>query len=110
MPWSAWTYPPGLTRAEAARRIDRELHALSTRLPRPGTLIVAGGETLRGLCIALGATSLEVQGRAVPGVPVSILRGGVWDGVTIVSKSGAFGHPTLLRDLLRIPDLKRTAS
>ena len=102
--------PSGLPRAEAARRIGHELHALTTRLPCPGTLVVAGGETLRALCIALGAASLEVQGRAVPGVPVSILRGGVWDGVTIVSKSGAFGHPNLLRDLLRIPDLKRTAS
>jgi len=41
-----------------------------------------------------------VQGRIVPGLPRSILRGGAWDGVTVVSKSGAFGYPTLLRDLL----------
>ncbi|HEY0204380.1 MAG TPA: four-carbon acid sugar kinase family protein [Acetobacteraceae bacterium] len=101
--------PPGLSRAEAARRIGAELCRLVHTLPPPGTLIAAGGETLRGLCIALGAESLLVQGRAVPGVPVSILRGGRWDGVTVVSKSGAFGHPTLLRDLLRLPELERTA-
>ncbi|MBV8399993.1 MAG: hypothetical protein JOZ17_14835, partial [Acetobacteraceae bacterium] len=93
--------PPGLTRAEAARRIEAELHTLAHGLPRPGTLLVAGGETLRGLCVSLGARSLEVQGRIVPGLPRSILRGGRWDGVTVVSKSGAFGTPTLLRDLLR---------
>jgi len=101
--------PPGLSRAEAASRIGDALHQLSACLPAPGTLLAAGGETLRGLCIALGAESLLVQGRAVPGVPVSILRGGRWDGVTVVSKSGAFGHPTLLRDLLRFPELERTA-
>ena len=62
---------------------------------------MAGGETCAALCTSLGAHSLEVQGRIVPGLPRSILRGGRWDGVTVVSKSGAFGHPTLLRDLLR---------
>jgi uncharacterized protein YgbK (DUF1537 family) len=101
--------PPGLSRPEAASRIDRELHALTTHLPRPGTLVVAGGETLRNLCIALGAESLVVQGRAMPGVPVSRINGGIWHGVTVISKSGAFGHPELLRELLRLPDLERTS-
>ena len=73
--------------------------------------MVAGGETLRGLCLALGATSLEVQGRIVPGLPRSVMRGGRWDGVTVLSKSGAFGPPNLLRDLLRSaqPATERTA-
>ena len=102
--------PPGLSRAEAARRIGGELRRLVQSLPPPGTLAVAGGETLRGLCTALGARSLLVQGRAVPGVPVSTICGGRWHGVTVVSKSGAFGHPTLLRDLLRLSGLERTAS
>jgi D-threonate/D-erythronate kinase len=93
--------PPDSPRAEAARRIEAELSRLARSVPRPGALLVAGGETLRGLCLSLGARSLEVQGRIVPGLPRSILRGGVWDGVTVVSKSGAFGTPTLLRDLLR---------
>ena len=101
--------PHGLSRADAARRIGRELHRLVQTLPAPGTLVAAGGETLRGLCIALGAGSLLVQGRAVPGVPVSTICGGRWHGVTVVSKSGAFGHPTLLRDLLCLPELERTA-
>jgi uncharacterized protein YgbK (DUF1537 family) len=69
-------------------------------MPPPGTLIVAGGETLRGLCIALGATALEAVGQIEPGLPRSVLRGGRWDGVDVVSKSGAFGGPNLWRDLL----------
>lgn len=66
----------------------------------PGTLIVAGGETLRSLCQALGATSLEVHGRIIPGIPRSVMVGGRWNGVTIISKSGAFGPPDLLLDLI----------
>jgi D-threonate/D-erythronate kinase len=93
--------PPGLARDDAARRIGTSLHGLVRDLAPPGTLLVAGGETLRGLCLSLGAHSLDVQGRLAPGLPRSILRGGLWDGVTVVSKSGAFGSPTLLRDLLR---------
>jgi uncharacterized protein YgbK (DUF1537 family) len=91
--------PPGLARDAAARRIATGLHRLIGALPPPGTLLVAGGETLRGLCLSLQARHLDVQGRIVPGLPVSVLRGGLWDGVTVVSKSGAFGHPALLREL-----------
>lgn len=92
--------PPGLKRDEAALRIGRALHRIAVELPRPGTLLVAGGETLRGLCLAMGATSLELQGRILAGLPRAVLRGGKWDGMTVVSKSGAFGPPNLLRDLL----------
>jgi D-threonate/D-erythronate kinase len=66
----------------------------------PGTLIVSGGETLKGLCISLGTQSLLVAGEVAPGLPRSVMRGGRWDGVEIVSKSGAFGPPALWRDLL----------
>lgn len=92
--------PAGSARAEAAARIAREFSRLVREMPPPGTLLVAGGETLRGLCLALDAHGLELQGRIAPGLPRSILRGGPWDGVTVVSKSGAFGALTLLRDLV----------
>src|SRR6516162_7849737 len=68
--------PPGTARDEAARRIATELSRLVEDMPPPGTLVVAGGETLRGLCISLGARSLELEGRIVPGLPRSIMRGG----------------------------------
>lgn len=92
--------PAGTARDEAARRIDAVLAALVRRLDPPGTLIVAGGETLRGLCQALDAVQLDVTGEVMPGVPLSVLRGGAWDGVPVVSKSGAFGAPDLLRRLI----------
>jgi uncharacterized protein YgbK (DUF1537 family) len=62
--------------------------------------MVAGGETLRAVCHALGAARLDVDGQVIPGVPCSIMRGGRWDGIRVVSKSGAFGDPGLLSRLL----------
>ncbi len=95
--------PPGLTRPEAARHIDGCFSRLLARLDRPGTLLVAGGETLRTVCVALGAGRLDVDGQVIPGVPTSVLRGGRWDGLRVVSKSGAFGDAGLLTRLLAHP-------
>ena len=93
--------PAHTERATAATLIHRRIAALLPTLPKPGTLVVAGGETLRGICEILGAHRLDVTGSFLPGVPRSLMRGGAWDGVDVISKSGAFGAPTLLRDLLR---------
>jgi uncharacterized protein YgbK (DUF1537 family) len=98
---ASFDLPPGLTRDAAAECIRLGSGSLLRELDPPGTLLAAGGETLRGICQALGAKSLEVQGRIVPGLPRSVLRGGPWHGVAVVSKSGAFGPPNMLRDLLR---------
>ncbi|MEI6160525.1 MAG: four-carbon acid sugar kinase family protein, partial [Roseococcus sp.] len=92
--------PPGLGRSAAAARIATEFDALLRSLPRPGTLLVAGGETLRAVCEALGAESLLAEGLVMPGVPRSRLQGGAWDGLLVISKSGAFGGDALWRDLL----------
>jgi len=92
--------PPGLARSEAARRIEAAFVALAHCLPRPGTLLAAGGETLRALCHGLGARSLQTAGLVEPGVPRSVMQGGAWDGIEVVSKSGAFGADALWRDLL----------
>ena len=93
--------PSGLARPDARRLIVRTLAAVLARSPHPGTLLVSGGEILRGLCEALGAERLDVDGEVEPGVPTSLLRGGGWDGQRIVSKSGAFGDPGFLARLLR---------
>lgn len=100
MALASFDLPPGLARPVAAERIAAALGAVIRAVPQPGTLLVAGGETLRALCGALGATSLEVFGQLLPGVPVSRLHGGRWDGAKVVSKSGAFGDAGLLRRLV----------
>jgi uncharacterized protein YgbK (DUF1537 family) len=96
-----FAFVPGLSRGEAAERIARELNALTAALDPPGTLIVAGGETLKAVCLALGARALKVTGRIVPGLPRSILQGGRWADVEVISKSGAFGASDLWRYLLQ---------
>jgi uncharacterized protein YgbK (DUF1537 family) len=88
--------PRGLARGEAAGLIARGIAALTARIPMPRSLLVAGGETLRGLCTGLGADHLGAVGQVIPGVPVSVMVGGRWDGAQIVSKSGAFGDDGLL--------------
>ena len=92
--------PDGIAREEAAARIARTFAGVIDRIPRPGTLLVAGGETLKALCLALGVLRLDVTGQIAPGLPRSTLRGGRWDGVAVVSKSGAFGTEGVWRDLL----------
>lgn len=87
---------PALERAEAARRIAADLGRLADAIARPSTLVSGGGETLRALLSHLGAEGLDVIGRLEPGVPVARLVGGRWAGVTVVSKSGAFGDPGFL--------------
>jgi uncharacterized protein YgbK (DUF1537 family) len=66
----------------------------------PGTLLIAGGETLKALCVATAADGLRVTGRIEPGIPRSVVQGGAWDGVEVISKSGAFGPPDLWSKLL----------
>jgi uncharacterized protein YgbK (DUF1537 family) len=95
------TLPAGIGRHQARQHIAKTFAAtLQAREPRPGTLFVTGGETLRDLCIALGASYLDVDGEIEPGAPTSVLRGGSWDGQRIVSKSGAFGDAGFLARLL----------
>lgn len=92
----------GTSRHEAAAQIQTAFSALLKTIPAPGTLIVAGGETLRGLCLTLDTYQLDVIGEFSPGIPCSVMRGGLWDGTIILSKSGAFGAPNLLQKLLAV--------
>jgi uncharacterized protein YgbK (DUF1537 family) len=92
--------PAGIDRGDARSRIADEFVALLTRVPRPGTLFVSGGETLRDLCRGLGVTHLVVDGELEPGGPTSLRCGGSWDGQRLVSKSGAFGDSNFLAGLL----------
>lgn len=91
--------PEGTSRPDAAALIDHELGALVHRLASPATLLVAGGETLRALCLALGTDHLELVGQLMPGIPRSFMRGGRFDGTEVISKSGAFGDRELLKRL-----------
>ena len=97
--------PAALDRDLATSRIGGGFTNLLARLPQPGTLFVTGGETLSHVCAALGAEALEVQSEIEPGIPMSVLRGGKWDGVRVISKSGAFGNEGLIRRLISLAQM-----
>jgi uncharacterized protein YgbK (DUF1537 family) len=93
--------PPGTkSRTQAAQHFAEEIARLSRSIGPPATLIIAGGETLKAQCLAVEARALRVFGRLEPGVPKSVIQGGAWAGVDVISKSGAFGPPGLWRSLL----------
>lgn len=84
----------------ASQEIAERLNQLLPRLVKPETLISTGGETLHSVCRAVSAGLVEVQAELEQGIPRSVLRGGLWDGVDLVSKSGGFGNPEWLANLL----------
>ncbi len=82
-------------------RVMRSLFArLAEALPPPASVFASGGATLHRLAETLGATELRMVGRLSPGVPVARFSDGAWRGADIISKSGAFGPPAALADLV----------
>lgn len=75
----------------ATSRLQMNTRLLVDRLPRPGQLVVVGGDTLLGLCRASGAAGLLAYPSIRPGWGCARLMGGTWDGVPCYSRSGAFG-------------------
>ena len=93
--------PSAVSRVDVAKRFSSEIAALSRSIAPPGSIIVAGGETLKAQAVAVGARALRLQGRLEPGIPRSVIEGGNWSGVEVISKSGAFGTADVLRRLLQ---------
>jgi D-threonate/D-erythronate kinase len=93
--------PQPLSGAEAAQHFAREIMLIVQSIDPPKALIAAGGETLKACCVAVGAQALQVLGRLEPGLPKSVIQGGRWAGIEVISKSGAFGPPDLWWKLLR---------
>jgi uncharacterized protein YgbK (DUF1537 family) len=90
-----------VSRVEAAEHFASEMARLAKAIDPPQTLLIAGGETLKAQMIAIEARALRIIGRLEPGVPKSVILGGPWAGVDVISKSGAFGPPDLWFSLLR---------
>jgi uncharacterized protein YgbK (DUF1537 family) len=84
--------------AVVARRFADGLHDLIVRM-RPQTLLLSGGDTASAVLGRLGKSLLAVKGEVAAGLPVSLLQLGSFN-VSFISKSGGFGGPTTLLDLL----------
>lgn len=91
---------PAITAAQASERIEGCLSRLLPGLPVPPLLVATGGETLLSICRAVQAGRLDVDAEVSPGIPHSRIRGGPWDAVRVLSKSGGFGSPDWLSAIL----------
>ncbi len=97
----SFDFPHGTDRSVAEKTIKSTLATMVPLCPRPGSLLVVGGETLAQMVAVLGVEQIRVLGENSPGVPRSVLLGGRWDGLEMCSKSGAFGQPDLLCRMLQ---------
>ena len=91
-----------LSPQEAANLLAGQLGEIVREAPRPASLIVVGGDTLRALCAAAGARGLSASASSRAGWGCARLIGGVWDGVTCHSRSGAFGGRDDLSTMVRL--------
>jgi uncharacterized protein YgbK (DUF1537 family) len=94
---------------DAAALLARHLDTIAAQTPRPAALVIVGGDTLRGVCRAAGATALVARASPRTGWGCARLVGGQWDGVLCFSRSGAFGDPDDLSTMVRLVT-ERTAT
>jgi len=59
-------------------------------------LVLTGGDISVSIIRALGATGIEVKRQLANLVPVGILRGGPFDGLSVITKTGGFGEEQIL--------------
>lgn len=59
-------------------------------------LILTGGDTALGVLQLLDYEGIELEGELLEGIVRGNLRGGPWDGLTVVTKAGAFGKEDAL--------------
>jgi uncharacterized protein YgbK (DUF1537 family) len=59
-------------------------------------LALSGGDTASLICRALSVDRIEIEHELLPGIPRGRLRGGLLNGMAVVTKSGGFGAPDAL--------------
>lgn len=78
----------------------KKLLSTCVQPPQDMSIIVTGGDTLTVVLDMFGTHRLDCIGEISPGLPVSRMVGGAWNGATLISKSGGFGSENTLRDLV----------
>lgn len=88
----------GLTGGAAAAGFAESITRLARRY-RPAALLICGGESAQAALDRLEADSLQVHAELRPGLPLCNVQM-PWGPVQIVTKSGGFGAPGLLAEIL----------
>jgi len=75
--------------------------SLEDKRPSTAALFLSGGDTAAHVCRTLDVKRIQLQGEVVRGIPWGFLAGGPFDGLPVITKSGAFGRPDAL---IRVAD------
>jgi len=86
---------PARVADELARRVSALVQAQGV-----GALVVVGGDGVASVLRDLRATAVSIDDVLEAGCPTGTIVGGVAHGLRIVSKSGGFGSPSALVDLV----------
>ena len=65
------------------------------------SIVLTGGDTAAAVCKQLKVPRLALIDEILPGMPVATVAGGPYDGLTMVTKAGAFGGDDALVHVLR---------
>lgn len=63
-------------------------------------LVLTGGETAQKVLNRLGNEGMEIEGELFGGIVKGVLVGGKWDGLTVITKAGAFGREDALEKIV----------
>jgi len=63
-------------------------------------ILSTGGDTSLGICQQLGINAIEPLTEICPGIPLGRVIGGVYNGRFIITKSGRFGNPNSIVEIL----------
>lgn len=78
------------TAGEIASAFGRICRGIAAKVELKG-LVLTGGDTALSCFRHLSADGFGVAGEVAPGIPVGLLKGGLCDGLRVVTKAGAFG-------------------
>jgi uncharacterized protein YgbK (DUF1537 family) len=78
------------------------LQALETSKVEPSdlALILTGGETAQDVINGLETEGIEIEGELLEGIVKGHLIGGNWDGLSVVTKAGAFGEENAFEKII----------
>lgn len=82
-----------------ATEIDRFLSVAARKImerQKVSGLILAGGSISSAVIHHLKATGVEIKKQLAPLIPVGILKGGPFDGLPVITKTGGFGEEDVL--------------
>ena len=65
-------------------------------------LILTGGDTAQSIINVLGNEGIEIEGELLEGIVRGHLIGGNWDGLSVITKAGAFGKENALEKIVEI--------